>query len=341
MANSTQTLVADTWTPVSLNTTKMVVRPVDSTPNQYIYTAIPAGSAAPTDELLAFVLPLGKATSISDSNPIAIYVKAKGGAGKLELTSEITENVQQDNQSAILDIYLSEKLKEDIVLTAPTAPNMSTLPAAGDFVFNVDAGHGFDGTGEWLEIWENGRFQQAEVESVATNAITIAMPIERIWTTSAIVRRVNVNMDVKGDVTAHKFTFAPLITDWDITRFILNLNHSTAGTDVLFGSLTALTNGVYSRRKNTSESTYGNLFNAKSNADLKERSFDLVYTDKAGPSSFGTGIRRSFNGDDKNGAVVRIDGSNLEEVEAFVRDDLSVVAMERFRITLQGSAVTG
>ena len=341
MANTRKSLVADTWTAIAINTTKQVVVPLISTPLKYIYTSVPQGDPAPTDETKALTLPLGEETAISDSNPIDIYVKSKGAAGEIMIHAEIMETVKQDNASSILDSYLSEKLKEDIVLTAPTAPNMSSLPGASDFVLNVDAGHGFTAGGEWLEIWENGRFQQAEVESVATNAITIAMPIERIWTTSAVVRRVNINMNVKGDVTIRKFTFAPLVSNWDITRFILNMNHSTAGTDDLFGSITALTGGVFTRRKNTADSTYGNLFNAKSNADLRERSFDLDYSDKAGPSSFGTSIRRSFNGDDKNGAVVRVEGAILEEIETFVRDDLSIVAMERFRITLQGSAVTG
>ena len=330
-------LVKDVWTPIAINTTKKVIKPVISSA-RYIYTSVPSGSSAPTDELSAILAPFAEESRISDSSTIDVYVKAKGANGRILILSEITENVKQDNTSPIVDIYLSEKLKEDITLTAPTVPNMAGLPAAGDFVFNVSAGHGFTGTGEWFEIWEGGSFQQAAVKSVATNAITIAMPIERIWTIAAVVRRVNIGMNVDGSSTIRKFTFAPLVSSWDISRFILNMTHTGAGDDTKFGSLPVLANGVFSRRKNTDKSTYGNLFNALNNADLRERSFDLNYSDKAGGGNEGTSIRRSFNGDDKNGAVVRIEGPKLQEIESFVRDDID--ALVRFHIVLQGSAVS-
>lgn len=319
---------ADAWKKVATNTTLKLIEIFTSGPSAYIQTTKPTGDPAPIDNSDAARIPSDGI--ISNSSGIDIYIKAISAAGSVRVSGKIFENVRQDNTSAILDIYLSEKLKEDIILTVPAVTN--------EFTLNVSPGHGFTGGGEWLEIWENGRFEQTEVESVLTNEITLALPNERVWTTDAVVRRVNIDLGVDG-TTPKKFTFAPLISDWGIIRFILIMTHGSQGTDDLFGSLTALTNGVFGRRKNTAKGTYGNLFNAKSNADLRERGYDLEYSDKAGPSTFGTGFRRTFNGDDKNGAVVQVDGSTLEEVEAWVRDDL--LLLPRFRIVLQGSATTG
>lgn len=325
-------LTKDVWTLVAANTTLKVVKVWSTSPSQYLYVTRAQGQPAPTDNTAA--QPIKDEAKISNSSPVDIYVKAVRKDGAILIDSEIVENVRQDNTSAILDIYFSEKLKEDITLTQDTVPG--TEP--GNFVFNVSAGHGFTGGGEWLEIWENGYFAQVEVESVNVDAVTVALPIERVWTTSAVVKRVNVDMNVDG-TAPRKFTFSPIGTSWDVTRFILNMTHASAGDDSKFGSLPALTNGVYARRKNNGSGTFGNLFNSKTNGEFRTRAYDLNYSDKAGGGLFGTSVRRSFNGDDKNGAVVRVDGASLVELEAWIRDNISTLSS--FRVILQGSAVTG
>jgi len=126
---------------------------------------------------------------------------------------------------------------------------------------------------------------------------------------------------------------------WDITRMLGVIRDDAAMDDGKFGAIVnGLTNGVMFRIKKTAE-RYNNLFNARTNAEFAIRTYDVQYTDATlGPSGqYGLRFRRSFNGFDKNGVVVRLDGMKGEELQVIVQDDLRSLAY--FSIVIQGHVV--
>ena len=113
------------------------------------------------------------------------------------------------------------------------------------------------------------------------------------------------------------------------------MTFNSAGSDALFGNLTALTRGVVLRKADGINHT---IFNAKTNGDFALRMYDIAYTDRAVPSqSYGLRGRSTFAGQDKRGVVIRLDGDNSEELELLVQDDLSTLTS--FRIVAQGHVV--
>lgn len=232
----------------------------------------------------------------------------------------------QDQTTPILDVFLSEKLG-DVTL--------SSTAAQGDEVINVEVGHGIV-AGNFLEFWEGENSLQVEVNLVVTNAITIAMPIDTDFTTSALIKRVSVGLNINA-VSDRFFTFEPLGSPrFDVVRTLAVMTHSTAGDDSRFGNIASgILNGIFARA--TSEMGMNNLFNARNNGDLRIRGFDLEYPEKAANGVFATSWRRTFGGSEKNGVVIRVGAPNADKIEVVVRDNLSTLIT--FRIVIQGHQV--
>ena len=120
---------------------------------------------------------------------------------------------------------------------------------------------------------------------------------------------------------------------WFINRIILSMTHSSAAADNLFGNLAALTNGVVLRANINGQ--YGSFTNWKNNRDIILDMFDVTYSDKAGPSLFGTSGRGSFS---RIGVLVELNGDNGDFMEVLVQDDLQ--ALSSFFINGQGYVET-
>lgn len=83
-----------------------------------------------------------------------------------------------DQTNPLFQYFLINEIKTDITLTAPVSIN--------DTVVNVSSGHEFI-VGEVLTIFENNRYIQMNVVSVATDAIAIAYPIANAFTVAGAV----------------------------------------------------------------------------------------------------------------------------------------------------------
>ena len=116
---------------------------------------------------------------------------------------------------------------------------------------------------------------------------------------------------------------------WFINRILLTMTHPAAAADNLFGSLAALTNGVVVRANINGQ--FGSFTNWKSNSDIILDMFDVVYSDKAGPSLFGTSGRGSFS---RVGVLVRLDGDVGDFMDVLVQDDIT--GLSSFFINGQG-----
>ena len=118
---------------------------------------------------------------------------------------------------------------------------------------------------------------------------------------------------------------------WHVRRILISMTHPSAATDDKFGDLAALTNGVVLRVRVNGQ--IGSFTNWKTNEDIILDMFDVRYSDKAGPSLFGTSGRGSF---DRIGATVELNGDTDDHFEILVQDDLTLLSS--FFVNAQGYA---
>lgn len=233
----------------------------------------------------------------------------------------------QDQTTDIIDYYLCLQV-QDLELSAPTVINERIVQVVdGSAVVN----------GNYLCIQENSRAFQAKILSGGgTNTLTLDTPLDYAFSTAASIAERTPDLDVIGSAVA------PIVAQlkpipgvkWDITRIVIVMTHSGAGDDSLFGNLTALPNGIVLRK---SDGIHHTIFNAKTNGDLRIRTYDVAYSDKAGPGLYSTSCRRSFGGADKNGVVIRLDGDKDESLDCVIQDALNL--LDSFRIVAQGHVV--
>jgi len=231
----------------------------------------------------------------------------------------------QDQTSEPIDLYLCSSY----LTTAPTAPTLlegRTITVAS--VAGVVAG-------DCIDILENGHAFQAVVQSIATLTVTFNCPTDRIFTTGATVMFGKWNMNVNGSVTHQIYKVRPPAgVQWDINRVIIGMADDTAMDDGKFGGIASLTNGLVFRTK---DGTYKNLFVVSDNGGFRERSFDVLYADKAPAGTYGFGCRKSFNGQDKHGVALRLDGNTGDELQVIIQDDLT--GLIKLAVVAQGHQV--
>lgn len=115
------------------------------------------------------------------------------------------------------------------------------------------------------------------------------------------------------------------------TRILISMTHSSAGTDDLFGGITALLNGMHFRSSISGQ--FGTFTNWKSNSDIKLDMYDVEYSVKSGSSNFGTNGRGSFS---RIGVVVRLDSEQSDFLEILVQDTVIGSGLADLRIKVQG-----
>jgi hypothetical protein len=118
----------------------------------------------------------------------------------------------------------------------------------------------------------------------------------------------------------------------DITRVMGSMTDGSAMTDELFGSLTALTNGIALRVIN---STTQNIWNLKTNGAIALLCFDAQYPDKVPTGVYSFRFRNTFAGQAKHGVTIRLAPGDV--LELLVQDDLT--DLTDFHMMAQGHFV--
>lgn len=116
---------------------------------------------------------------------------------------------------------------------------------------------------------------------------------------------------------------------WFINRIILLMTHAVAATDDKFGGIAALVNGMVLRANINGQ--FGSFTNWKTNGDIILDMYDVTYSDKAGPSLFGTSGRGSFS---RIGVAIKLDGTVGDFMDILVQDDIT--ALNSFFINGEG-----
>lgn len=246
----------------------------------------------------------------------------------------IDVNVQSQT-SALFQYLLMTNQKTDITLTSAVSANNT--------VVNVSAGHGFTAApGEHLVIRNGDAFEQLQVISVATNAITVEMPIATDFPIDSSVIRGNVNMNVDGLATPTTFEFSLTAASGatvpiDISAVVIIMNGAGVPDDGKFGPIAALPKGVYIRKINGSITNLGNY---TTNQEFRRVGANVEYTDKA-PSGT-NGINITFDLENIFKQVIRMDPSINDSITVDIRDDIAAAeGMAGMTIAIIGSFTRG
>ena len=255
------------------------------------------------------------------------------GPGKKEIDVNI-----QSQTSQLFQYFLMDEQKTDITLTSAISED--------DEIINVSPGHGFTAAaGEYIVVRDGDVFTQSKVISVATDAISVEMPIANDIPNTADVIRGNINMNVDGSSTPVDYKYSsnccgnqnaqiPI----DLSTIIITMQHgANVPDDGKFGGIAALTEGMYFRKMNGGRVNLGNYIN---NQAFKDVGASVEYTDKAPAGTNATNI--TFAIEDIFGQVIRMDPRLDDFALAKVRDDQSSSAgMDKLTISLVGSFTSG
>lgn len=239
----------------------------------------------------------------------------------------------QDQSTKSLSLFLGNIL-DDVTVVTNLVKDVEVIDIETTGVVPV--------VGNFICLQEDGNITQVEITTVtpiAGNQYTagISIPIDYPYTVAGGCTLLDVNFNKDGSVTEVEFMVAPKAgSKWDMTRMIISMVLSSSGDDGLFGNISPLTNGMYIRKEDGADSQ--NLYNAKENSDFAVEGFDIAYPIRSGGGgSNGMRSRISFNGQDKRGVVIRLDGDKNERFKCVVRDNLT--GINKFRIKVQGHVV--
>ena len=242
------------------------------------------------------------------------------------------EVILQDQFTPALDLYFIKSLGANSLAVQTTPNDLSiTLNDATGFIAN-----------DWIGIFspEGIFYFGTQLGAPAGNVITLDTPIDKVFVVGANVIRATKNMVVDGSVTPQIFQVGPVglttATKIDITRIMGYIQSESAMDDSLFGSVSALTNGVVLRHNND---VIDNLWNVKTNGDIGLICFDSTSSNRAPAGSFGFRFRNTYAGSAKHGVTLRLEPGDI--LEAIVQDELNNASdkMELFHLMAQGHIV--
>lgn len=173
----------------------------------------------------------------------------------------------------------------------------------------------------------------AEVLTNVANVLTLDRPIDRVFTSAALVNRENYLLNVNGAVTPvvfiYKNSFKKPI---NISRMLFNMVTTNPATFNGFGDIAApgLTRGIELRKKNT-DGTFTNYFNAKTNNRLQLLMYDVTFFDGGNPQAV-NGLSGRFTFEKLSSPVIL---NKDEELQMLVQDDLSTLVS--FEVVVEGN----
>lgn len=211
-------------------------------------------------------------------------------------------------------------------IAVDTTANATSLTVASATGFTV---------GDVLDIYNGDRETVfPSITNIVGNVFTLDKPLDNIYTVGDSVDMIITNMAEVGTLASPKsFKVMPLAGQTiDLTRILIEMTHSSAGDNGLFGDLSGLTNGCVLRVYSGLTDTFTSLTIWKTNSDIAVDMYDISYPTRSGGGGlYGTNARGTF----KNaGAVIRLIGDNSDYLELLVQDDLS--GLDSFRIKAQG-----
>ena len=188
----------------------------------------------------------------------------------------------------IVDIKSSFELPFISYLYIPVStPNITQTHNYGDMVLNVDDTTGIT-IGDAITIRDGFRYFQSIVASTTATTITLASPMDYGYDSTYTVDIGEWNMAVNGS-TVHKngYFYSPSTAYCYIHTIKFSILSTSPMDDSLFGSLTALTNGIYLETYSTDQEL-GNALNLiTNNIGFMEQGWEISYSTKAPSGKYG------------------------------------------------------
>jgi hypothetical protein len=238
------------------------------------------------------------------------------------------------NSKGSLDVAIQDQTTDRISLfLAQILGLIESMTGTGKDVdtFNVVTDGVVPAVGNYLCLQEDGKITQEEITVVTLVSgneytITIAVPLDYDYTTDgSCSTELAFMVGPKGNFS------------WDINRIMVAMVLATAGDDGLFGNIAALTTNQYFRKEDSGNSQ--NLFTVRENADFALEGYDVAYTIRSsGGGEFGMRSRITFNGQDKSGVTIRLDGATNDTFKTVIRDQ-DLTDINKYRIKVQGHVV--
>lgn len=241
-----------------------------------------------------------------------------------------SESIIQDSTDPLLIVKASQLVIET-TLTSATAKD--------DYVVNVTSVASFV-VGQYLTIYSvpDNRVYFSNILAINTLAITLDTPLDFEFPIGSSVSVGSEEMAVNGSVTPQIFGIrnpsgADIPLEINITRLMFKCLTSSAIDLSQFGNINGgLLRGIVVRRV---DGTYSNIFNAKTNGDLKSLMFDFDIELAGVQQQDGFTARLTFAGENKMGAVVRIGAD--EDLQIIIQDNLT--SLESFSVIAEGHQV--
>lgn len=252
------------------------------------------------------------------------------------------ETVRLEDDGSI-PVTLQDQATPPFIIYANKITNATTLTVAAakdDTSISVTSVTGIS-VGNYLGIFnlDLDTFYVGSVLSITDLVLGLDTPIDGPLNIDDVVGTGIRNMAVDGSVTPQVFAFRGQVDPgidvaFDITRVMFYCVTSTAVELTDFGDITGgLAKGLVVRKTGVSVTT--NIFNVKTNIDMKGIMFDWDALSASNPGQGLNGFsgRLTFAGQNKMGVVVRLEpGENLELI---VQDNLS--SLVSFYMILEGS----
>jgi len=186
------------------------------------------------------------------------------------------------------------------------------------------------------------RFYQGKAIAIPVGGlILLDSPLDQTLSVGNVVAIADTNIAIDGSVTPVIFQLRgdqnnPIDVTVDITRIIITMELTSSGDLSDFGNIARLTKGVLLRRV---DGFVQNIFNAKSNRELKNLGYDFEFISAIGGSPDGLSTRITFAGQNKMGVALRVAPS--ENIQLIVQDNLAFGTpnITKFEITCEGHVV--
>ena len=256
-------------------------------------------------------------------------------AGGLEPNGSLGVTLQDQTTPTVI-AHMSI-LEQSTTTTGDVAINAYVIPFTS--VTGVE-------TGKYLSIFDPAsvRFMVAYVVSVTDMNVTIDRPFDFAFPSGSYVDVSDTNLAKNGSIGApivagvrnNAGSIPPpgIELTMDVTRILFHCTGDSAFNLTTFGNIAKLTNGITLRKR---DGEIYNIFNAKSNGELKGLmfDFDIVATGTVGQGEDGFFGRLTFAGQSKMGVTVRL--AIDEDLELFIQDNLS--GLDLLEIEVEGSLV--
>jgi hypothetical protein len=265
---------------------------------------------------------------VKDGASVDKYFKTVGVGTNLD---PFISTVTIEDSTEPLLIVKASKLVIETTLTSGAAKD--------DYIINVTSAASF-AVGQYLTIYSvpDNRVYFSNILEINTLAITLDSPLDFEFPIGASVSVGDEDMAVDGSVTPQIYGIrnpsgVDIPLEINITRLMFKCLTSTTVDLSQFGNIAGgLLRGIVVRRV---DGSYSNIFNAKTNADLKTIMYDFDVEITSGAQQDGFTARLTFAGDNKLGAVVRLGAD--EDLQIVIQDNLT--ALESFSVVAEGHQV--